>query len=183
MKRVKNICLLGATGSIGQSTLDIIKANPDKYCLKAFSFCHNINKAKEIIKEFLPEFVSSPIREHIETLKKDFPNVEFSIDINDVATYSCNNPCVINALVGSAGLIPTIKTIEAGRNILLANKESLVMAGEIVTQKAKEMDVKIVPIDSEHSAIFQLLNNPPSQNDCIDKTYFSPKVKYCLYIV
>ena len=138
---MKNICLLGATGSIGQSTLDIIKTNPDKYCLKAFSFCHNINKAKEIIKEFSPEFVSSPISEHIENLKKEFLNISFSVDINDVAVYECDNPYVINALVGSAGLVPTIKTIEAGRDVLLANKESLVMAGEIVTQKAKTAEL------------------------------------------
>ena len=72
---MKNICLLGATGSIGQSTLDIIKANPDKYCLKAFSFCHNINKAKEIIKEYHPVLVSTPIVEHIDALKKEFPNL------------------------------------------------------------------------------------------------------------
>lgn len=156
---MKNICLLGATGSIGQSTLDIIKANPDKYCLKAFSFCHNINKAKEIIKEFSPLFVSSPIAKHIEELKKEFLNVSFSTNILDVAEYDCANPCVINALVGSAGLLPTIKTIEAGRDVLLANKESLVMAGELVMKKAEEKNVKIIPIDSEHSAIFQLLNN------------------------
>ncbi len=155
---MKNICLLGATGSIGQSTLDIIKANPNKYCLKAFSFCHNINKAKEIIKEFSPSFVSSPIEKHIEELRKEFPNISFSININDVAEYLCDNSCVINALVGSAGLIPTIKTIEAGRDVLLANKESLVMAGELVMTKAKEKNVRIIPIDSEHSAIFQLLN-------------------------
>ena len=156
---MKNICLLGATGSIGQSTLDIIKANPDKYCLKAFSFCHNINKAKEIIKDFSPLFVSSPVEKHIEKLKKEFPNIVFSVNINDVAEYPCDNPCVINALVASAGLIPTLKTIEAGRDVLLANKESLVMAGELVMKKAKEKNVRIIPIDSEHSAIFQLLNS------------------------
>lgn len=156
---MKNICLLGATGSIGQSTLDIIKANPDKYCLKAFSFCHNINKAKEIIKDFSPLFVSSPVEKHIEELKKEFPNIVFSVNINDVAEYPCDNPCVINALVASAGLIPTLKTIEAGRDVLLANKESLVMAGELVMKKAKEKNVRIIPIDSEHSAIFQLLNS------------------------
>ena len=156
---MKNICLLGATGSIGQSTLDIIKANPDKYCLKAFSFCHNINKAKEIIKEYNPVLVSTPIVEHIDALKKEFPNLIYSLDINEVAVFDCENPVVINALVASAGLIPTIKTIEAGRDVLLANKESLVMAGEIVMKKAKDMNVKVIPIDSEHSAIFQLLND------------------------
>ena len=155
---MKNICLLGATGSIGQSTLDIIKTNKDKYCLKAFSFCHNIDRAKEIIKEFAPLMVASPITLHTDTLKKEFPNLIYSNDINDIATFSCDNAVVINALVGSAGLMPTISTIKAGRDILLANKESLVMAGEIVMEEADKQNVKVVPIDSEHSAIFQLLN-------------------------
>ena len=155
---MKNICLLGATGSIGQSTLDIIKTNKDKYCLKAFSFCHNIDRAKEIIKEFAPLMVASPITLHTDTLKKEFPNLIYSNDINDIATFSCDNAVVINALVGSAGLMPTISTIKAGRDILLANKESLVMAGEIVMKEADKQNVKVVPIDSEHSAIFQLLN-------------------------
>ena len=155
---MKNICLLGATGSIGQSTLDIIKTNKDKYCLKAFSFCHNIDRAKEIIKEFAPLMVASPITLHTDTLKKEFPNLIYSNDINDIATFSCDNAVVINALVGSAGLMPTISTIKAGRDILLANKESLVMAGEIVMEEANKQNVKVVPIDSEHSAIFQLLN-------------------------
>lgn len=155
---MKNICLLGATGSIGQSTLDIIKTNKDKYCLKAFSFCHNIDRAKEIIKEFAPSMVASPITLHTDALKKEFPNLIYSNDINDIATFSCDNAVVINALVGSAGLMPTISTIKAGRDILLANKESLVMAGEIVMEEADKQNVKVVPIDSEHSAIFQLLN-------------------------
>ena len=155
---MKNICLLGATGSIGQSTLDIIKTNKDKYCLKAFSFCHNIDRAKEIIKEFAPLMVASPITLHTDTLKKEFPNLIYSNDMNDIATSSCDNAVVINALVGSAGLMPTISTIKAGRDILLANKESLVMAGEIVMKEADKQNVKVVPIDSEHSAIFQLLN-------------------------
>lgn len=155
---MKNICLLGATGSIGQSTLDIVEINQDKYCLKAFSFCHNIDRAKEIINKFSPLMVASPINEHLEILKKEFPGIVYSNDINDVARFSCDNPVVINALVGSAGLMPTITAIDVGRDVLLANKESLVMAGELVMEKAKKQNVKIVPIDSEHSAIFQLLN-------------------------
>lgn len=156
---MKNICLLGATGSIGQSTLDIIKENRDKYCLKAFSFYHNIDEAKKIIENFTPSLVSTPIQEHVDTLKKQFPSLLVTTDINDVARYDCDHPYVINALVGSAGLIPTMEAINKGRNVLLANKETLVMAGELVMKAAKEKNVKIVPIDSEHSAIFQILNN------------------------
>lgn len=155
---MKNICLLGATGSIGKSTLELIKANNDKYCLKAFSFCNNIEEAKKIIIEFSPELVASPIAEHINCLKKEFIDTIFTTDINSVATYLCDNPCVINALVGSVGLLPTVKAIEAKRNVLLANKETLVMAGTLVMDLANQNNVEIVPIDSEHSAIFQILN-------------------------
>ena len=119
---MKNICLLGATGSIGQSTLDIIKANPNEYCLTAFSFNQNLDKARQIIDEFHPTFVASPVMEHVETLKKEYPTLKISNNINDVAEYECKNPYVINALVGSAGLMPTIKAIKANRNVLLANR-------------------------------------------------------------
>ncbi|MBQ8292596.1 MAG: 1-deoxy-D-xylulose-5-phosphate reductoisomerase [Bacilli bacterium] len=156
---MKNICLLGATGSIGKSTLDIIRANPQKYCLKAFSFYNNIEEAKKIIKEFSPLLVSTPKKEHLEVLKNEFPNIIFSLDINDVARFKVSSPCVINALVGSAGLVPTIEAIKAGRDVLLANKETLVMAGELVMRLAKDKGVNIIPIDSEHSAIFQILND------------------------
>lgn len=155
---MKNICLLGATGSIGKNTLDLIRANNDKYCLKAFSFCNNIDEARRIIKEFSPALVATPIYENLNILKEEFENIIFTQDINEVGIYECENPCVINALVGSAGLIPTIKAIEASRDVLLANKETLVMAGSLVMDLAKEKSVKIVPIDSEHSAIFQILN-------------------------
>ncbi len=160
---MKNICLLGATGSIGQSTLDIIKANPNEYCLTAFSFNQNLDKARQIIDEFHPNIVASPVIEHIETLKKEYPTLKISNNINDVAEYECTNPYVINALVGSAGLMPTIKAIQANRNVLLANKESLVMAGEIVMEEAKKHNVSIIPIDSEHSAIFQLVGLKPQE--------------------
>ena len=160
---MKNICLLGATGSIGQSTLDIIKANSNEYCLTAFSFNQNIDKARQIINEFNPILVASPVIEHIELLKKEYPGLTLSNNINDVAEYECDNPHVINALVGSAGLMPTIKAIQANRNVLLANKESLVMAGEIVMEEAKKHNVSIIPIDSEHSAIFQLVGLKPQE--------------------
>lgn len=160
---MKNICLLGATGSIGQSTLDIIKANKTEYQLSAFSFNQNIVKARQIIDEFNPLLVASPISEHIEVLKQEYPNVLFSTDINDVARFECENPQVINAVVGSAGLMPTIFAIKANRNVLLANKESLVMAGEIVMEEAKKHNVSIIPIDSEHSAIFQLVGLKPQE--------------------
>ncbi len=155
---MKNICLLGATGSIGHSTIDIIRNNKDKYCLKAFSFYHNIIEAEKIIEEFQPTLVASPITEHIIHLANKYPSIKFTNDILDVASYECENPVIINALVGSAGLKPTMRAIQSKRDVLLANKESLVMAGNIVMAEAKRQGVRIIPIDSEHSAIFQILN-------------------------
>lgn len=156
---MKNVILLGATGSIGTQVLDIIR-DSDKYKLVAFSFGENVQKAREIIKEFSPEVVCMKNATYIEEFEKEFPNVTYligNLGLQTIAAYDTKNPLVINALVGAVGLIPTATAVENGRDVLLANKETLVIGGEIIMQKAKEKGVKIVPIDSEHSAIFQLL--------------------------
>ena len=155
------LCLLGATGSIGGQVLDLIREKRDHYRLAAFSFGHNINKALDIIEEFEPDLVCAVEELDAKRIKEVFPKVEVTFGnkgLQQVATHNCLCPKVINALVGSVGLTPTLSAIEVGRDVFLANKETLVIGGEIVMAKAKEMGVKIVPIDSEHSAIFQLLN-------------------------
>ena len=155
------LCLLGATGSIGGQVLDLIREKRDVYKLAAFSFGHNINKALEIIEEFEPDLVCAIEELDTKRIKELFPKVEVTFGnkgLQQVATHNCLCPKVINALVGSVGLAPTLSAIEVGRDVYLANKETLVIGGEIVMAKAKEMGVKIIPIDSEHSAIFQLLN-------------------------
>ena len=149
---MKNIILLGATGSIGTQVLDIIRENPKEYTLKAFSFGHNINKALEIIKEFKPEFVCSPFKE-INQIK----GIKTTKDLKEIVWYGSNSDYVVNAIVGINGLIPTIETIKSGKVLLLANKESLVMAGELVNQLRKKYGGVIIPIDSEHSALYQLI--------------------------
>ena len=155
------LCLLGATGSIGGQVLDLIREKRDHYRLAAFSFGHNINKALDIIEEFEPDLVCAVEELDAKRIKEVFPKVEVTFGnkgLQQVATHNCLCPKVINALVGTVGLTPTLSAIEVGRDVFLANKETLVIGGEIVMAKAKEMGVKIVPIDSEHSAIFQLLN-------------------------
>ncbi|MBQ2891609.1 MAG: 1-deoxy-D-xylulose-5-phosphate reductoisomerase [Bacilli bacterium] len=149
---MKNIILLGATGSIGTQVLDIIEQNPNEYTLKAFSFGHNIKRAKEIIEKFKPELVCSPFKEIDE-----INDIQTTNDLKDVVWYGSNEYYVVNALVGICGLIPTIETIKSRKVLLLANKESLVMAGELVNSLKKEYDGVIVPIDSEHSALYQLI--------------------------
>jgi 1-deoxy-D-xylulose-5-phosphate reductoisomerase len=155
------LCLLGATGSIGSQVLDLIREKRDVYRLAAFSFGHNIDKALEIVEEFEPDLVCSVEELDAKKIKELFPRVTVTYGnkgLQQVATHNCICPKVINALVGAVGLTPTLSAIEMGRDVLLANKETLVIGGEIVIAKAKEAGVKIIPIDSEHSAIFQLLN-------------------------
>lgn len=163
---MKQICLLGATGSIGTQVLDIVRNNPASYQVKAISFNQNLAKATEIIEEFKPALVACGDSVNEIELKKIFPNIEFAKGMEGllrVATYPVANPVVINALVGSVGCLPTAEALKQGRSVLLANKETLVMAGEIIMALAKENNAQIIPIDSEHSAIAQILTGKNPQ--------------------
>lgn len=168
------ICLLGATGSIGSQVLDLIREKREQYKLVAFSFNQSIDKALEIIEEFEPKLVSCGDEKNVEKIKQAFPKVIVSYGnkgLQQVATFDCICPMVINALVGSIGLLPTMSAIERGHNVYLANKETLVIGGEIVMDRAKEMGVKIIPIDSEHSAIAQIIEK--RNHDEIKKLYIT----------
>ncbi len=159
---MKNIYILGASGSIGTQTLDVIRENADKFILKACSFGFNLEKAKNIIEEFNPECVSFIEEETANIIKEQYPNLEVYFGdegLIKVATYEQDKYGVlVTAVVGSVGLVPTIEAIKIKRTIALANKETLVTAGHIVTRLAKENNVKILPVDSEHSAIYQCLS-------------------------
>lgn len=155
-----NVVILGATGSIGTQTLDIIRSHKEINVVSVT--CNsNISKLREIILEFNPTYVSIGKTEFLNELKTDFPAVEFGVGkegLNKAATYEVEGKTVVmNALVGSAGLEPTINAIKMGRDILLANKETLVVGGEIIMPLVKEYGVNLLPVDSEHSAIFQCL--------------------------
>ncbi len=158
---MKNVILLGATGSIGGQVLDIIRNN-NNYRLFAFSFGNNVNKAMDIIEEFSPKIVCGINAKDTILLNEKYNNIEFiygEIGLQRIVAYEIENPVVINALVGACGLMPTACAIENRRDVYLANKETLVIGGEIIMQMAKEKGVKIIPIDSEHSAIYQLLGD------------------------
>lgn len=160
---MKMINLLGATGSIGRQTLDVIRSYPDQFKLAAFSFHQNETLAHEIINEFKPYLVSCGTSEQVERFKRLYPDIHFASgypSLIEVATYSHQGmkPIVVTALVGSIGLVPTVAAIKSGYPIALANKETLVTAGHIVMALAKAHQVPIIPVDSEHSAIFQALN-------------------------
>ena len=153
--------LLGATGSIGLQTLDIVRQSNGKFIVETIAVNKSIDKCVEIINEFQPKFVSVGLEESKKILEKKFPNIEFGFG-NDglikAATYGSDNGLVVNAVVGSVGLLPTYYAIKKGRNIALANKETLVVGGDLIKPLLKEHNVKLIPIDSEHSAIMQCLN-------------------------
>lgn len=159
---MKHICILGGTGSIGTQVLDIIDAKKDLYLLEAFSFGHNINKAIEIISKFKPKLVVTPfLKEYIAVkryIRTNKLNILVSLNLLDIVNRNTENQVVINALVGSCGLEPTIEAIKKGKVLLLANKESLVMAGSIVLEELNKSNSVLIPIDSEHSALYQLIN-------------------------
>lgn len=155
---MKKIILLGANGSIGTQTLDVIKDKEFK--VVGMSVGHDLELAKKNIAEFNPEIVCTRTFNDMLELQKEF-NMKIVYGdegLIEVATYMPNEEILlVVALVGSIGLAPTVKAIEIGRNIALANKETLVMAGDIVMDLVKKHHVTIFPIDSEHSAIYQSL--------------------------
>jgi 1-deoxy-D-xylulose-5-phosphate reductoisomerase len=158
---VKKISLLGATGSIGIQTLDVIESHPEEFKLVAMSFGRNYKSGSDIINKFKPEFVAVKDKETYEHLKREFSSQDVKIGYGEEALIEAaiydGVECLVNAVVGSVGLIPTLKAIENNITIALANKETLVTAGHLVTEHAKKYNVNILPVDSEHSAIFQCL--------------------------
>ncbi|WP_313891232.1 1-deoxy-D-xylulose-5-phosphate reductoisomerase [Psychrobacillus sp.] len=156
----KRISLLGATGSIGIQTLDIIKEHPNQFQLVAFSAGRNITETRKILSEFTVEVVSVFLEEDARQLQADFPKVQVFFGeegLFQVAAHT-NADVLVNAVLGSVGLRPTLEAIKKGITIAIANKETLVTAGHLVMQAAKEHNVPILPVDSEHSALFQAMN-------------------------
>lgn len=163
---VKYISLLGATGSVGTQTLEVMKEHPNEFKLVAISVGRNISLARKIISEYKPELVSVVNKEDAESLRLEFPNIRFSYGdegLIEAATYPKAN-FLLNAVIGSVGLKPTIEAIRAEKTICIANKETLVTAGHLVMSEAKKYGVSILPVDSEHSAIFQALQGENKKN-------------------
>ena len=164
--KIKNLCILGSTGSIGTQTLDVVRAYPDRYSVYAICAHRSVDKLVEQAKEFHPEVVCIADESCYEELKEKLSiiNSQFSIPkvwagsdaIAEVVTMPSID-VVVASMVGYAGLRPTIEAIKAGKAIALANKETLVVAGEIICELAAKHHTPILPVDSEHSAIFQSL--------------------------
>lgn len=163
---MKYINLLGATGSIGTQTLDVIREHSTHFKLSAMSVGRNIHLARKIISEFRPELVSVMKKEDADTLKLEFPELKFtygSEGLTEAAVYH-KGSVLVNSVIGSVGLAPTMAAIADGKTICLANKETLVTAGHLVMEAAQKHGVELLPIDSEHSAIFQALQGEKKDN-------------------
>ncbi|MBN2711590.1 MAG: 1-deoxy-D-xylulose-5-phosphate reductoisomerase [Planctomycetes bacterium] len=156
---MKKIALLGATGSIGTSTLDVVRKYPDRFTLVAVSAGNNSDLMSKIIEEFKPRFAGLADSGQAEALRARHSSACTIFGGNDASRNvirECDADICVSAIVGHAGLLPTIDAIEKGMDIALANKETLVAAGKLVIDRLKSGQ-RILPVDSEHSAIFQCL--------------------------
>lgn len=157
---------MGATGSIGTQTLDVIKAHPNEFKLVAMSIGNNLDLARRIISSYRPELVSVKNKRDAEKLRLEFSNIKFLYGeegLIEVAVYE-KADVLVNAVLGSVGLAPTYQAIENGKIIAIANKETLVTAGHIIMNAAQKYNVSLIPVDSEHSAIFQALQGNKMKN-------------------
>ncbi|HOF54180.1 MAG TPA: 1-deoxy-D-xylulose-5-phosphate reductoisomerase [Prolixibacteraceae bacterium] len=157
----KRLAILGSTGSIGRQTLEVVEKNPGRFVVEVLTAYNNARLLIRQAKKFLPDVVVIGNEENYQLVKealKDVPVKVFagSDAIGQVAGMDSVD-MVLTAMVGYSGLIPTLKAVEAGKSVAIANKETLVVAGELVTQLAREKQVGLLPVDSEHSAIFQCL--------------------------
>ena len=160
---MKKVSILGGTGSIGTQTLDVIRNEKDNFELIGITANSSTEKIKEIIKEFKPKYVAMMEEVAAEEIKNFCTNNSYEIEVYKgmdglvkIATLQ-EIDILVTSVVGMIGLVPTIEAIKAKKDIALANKETLVVAGEIVIKAAKQYGVQILPVDSEHGAIFQCL--------------------------
>lgn len=160
---MKRLAILGSTGSIGRSTLDVVERNKENFRVVALAAGRNIDLLDQQIRRFNPEMVAVADSETAETLSKKLKHTNNGIEILSgpegmecVASHQ-DSDFVMSSIVGSAGLMPTLAAVRAGKTVGLANKETLVVAGSIVMAEAKKHKVRIIPVDSEHSAVFQCI--------------------------
>ena len=157
----KKIAILGSTGSIGTQTLEVIAAHPDHFEVETLTAHHNVEALAQQAIRFQPNAVVIGNKDHYHRLKEALAQYPVKVyagyeAIAQVAILPSVD-MVVAAMVGFSGLLPTVKAIEAGKTIALANKETLVVAGELITRLAMQHQVALLPVDSEHSAIFQCL--------------------------
>lgn len=159
---MKSLSILGSTGSIGTQTLEIVRENIQSFEVSALAANSNIDLLEAQIREFRPKITAIGDESKYKELKSRVNGLtEITAGMEGVCSAAAADSCdtVVSAIVGIAGLLPTYKAIKAGKNIALANKETLVTAGRIITEEVKKNRVSMLPVDSEHSAIFQSLGS------------------------
>ena len=163
---MKKITILGVTGSVGMQAIDVICAHPDQFQATALSAGHNITRLEEVLSKVTVSYVCVMEKKDCLYLQKKYPDIVFVYGTSGLETIATLTEVdiVLNAIVGFAGLQPTISAIKARKNIAIANKETLVVAGHIITSLAKKYNVSLLPVDSEHSAIFQALQGENKKN-------------------
>ncbi|AGH38679.1 1-deoxy-D-xylulose 5-phosphate reductoisomerase [Bibersteinia trehalosi USDA-ARS-USMARC-188] len=166
---MKKLVILGSTGSIGKSTLSVVKHNPEKYAVFALVGGKNVALMTEQAVQFRPEFVAmddeNAAKQLAQNLKQANVNCEVVAGQKAICELAAHPEVdqVMAAIVGAAGLLPTLSAVQAGKTVLLANKESLVTCGQLFIDEAKKSGAKLLPVDSEHNAIFQSL--PPEAQE------------------
>jgi 1-deoxy-D-xylulose-5-phosphate reductoisomerase len=165
---MKRLAILGSTGSIGVTTLAVVEKFPERFRVVTLAAGKNLERLREQVIKIQPELVSLTSEESARELRTQLPHFRGEImwgaeGLTAVATYPTVE-MVVSALVGAAGLPPTLAAIQAGKDIALANKEALVVSGELMTREAKKRGVRLLPVDSEHNAIFQALHGHKIQS-------------------
>lgn len=165
---MKNIAILGATGSIGSSTLEVVRNNPDKLRVRALTGGKKWQQLAKQALEFKPDLAVIADKNAYNDLKAALAGTSIKIEAGNEAVIAAVEveplDAVVAAIVGAAGLLPVMAAIEKGRQICLANKETLVVGGSLVMQAVKKAGVDLLPVDSEHSAIFQCLQGSPEKS-------------------
>lgn len=171
----KSIAILGSSGSIGTQALDVIQQAPQSFDVSVLTANRNATLLIEQAREFRPKWVVIADTDKYEEVKEGLQGLDIEVHAGEEALVEAmkleSTDMVLTALVGFAGLKPTLQAIDSGKPIALANKETLVVAGEIVTNKAREKGVPIIPVDSEHSALFQCLVG--EDHNPIEKIYLT----------
>lgn len=166
---MKRLALIGASGSIGLQTIDVVKHHSDEFTITALAAGYNMDKLDEILHEIQPLYVSVAREEDMQLMKEKYPHIQWFFGdegLKQIAALD-NYDVFVNAVVGFRGLIPTLTAIENKKDVALANKESLVAGGPLVKAALAKNKVNLYPIDSEHSAIFQCLQG--NKSSAVDK--------------
>lgn len=167
---MRKLTILGATGSIGASTLKVIEQNPDKFNIVALAAGQNVDKMRELCVKWRPQYAVMATEQAAKKLHaqltelKISTEVSFGVDAMCEVSSSNEVDTVMAAIVGAAGLLPTMAAVKAGKRVLLANKEALVMSGQLFIDAVEQYGAELLPVDSEHNAIFQCLPNDIQTN-------------------